>query len=79
MLTKLVIAPVCFYQERISVLLPPRCRYYPSCSAYCVTAVERFGLWTGLVLTLRRLARCHPFAAGGYDPVPDKIKEVEPA
>jgi len=59
------------YQLAISPMLGPRCRYYPSCSCYAHTAIERFGAWRGLWLGIRRLLRCHPFAEGGYDPVPD--------
>jgi uncharacterized protein len=60
------------YQLAISPMLGPRCRFYPSCSCYAHTAIERFGAWRGLWLGARRLLRCHPFNEGGYDPVPDK-------
>jgi putative membrane protein insertion efficiency factor len=60
------------YQLAISPLLGPRCRFYPSCSCYAHTAIERFGVWRGFWLGSKRLLRCHPFAPGGYDPVPDK-------
>ncbi|HJQ09806.1 MAG TPA: membrane protein insertion efficiency factor YidD [Gemmatimonadaceae bacterium] len=58
------------YQVGISPLLPASCRYYPSCSAYAIEAFERHGVIRGLYLTGSRLLRCHPFHAGGYDPVP---------
>ena len=60
------------YQLGVSPLLGPRCRFYPSCSCYAHTAIERFGVLRGLWLAARRLLRCHPFTEGGYDPVPDK-------
>jgi putative membrane protein insertion efficiency factor len=59
-----------FYRKWISPALPPSCRFYPSCSAYGLEAVERWGALRGTGLTLWRLARCQPFARGGYDPVP---------
>jgi uncharacterized protein len=60
------------YQLAISPMIGPRCRFYPSCSCYAHTAIERFGVVRGIWLGVRRLLRCHPFAEGGYDPVPDK-------
>ena len=58
------------YQLFVSPMLGTRCRFYPSCSCYAHTAVQRFGVLRGLLLTLRRIGRCHPFCEGGYDPVP---------
>jgi putative membrane protein insertion efficiency factor len=64
-----VLAPIRFYRRFISPGLPPRCRYHPSCSAYAVQAVERYGILRGLVLAVWRVLRCNPFSHGGYDPV----------
>jgi len=58
------------YRTLLSPLLGPRCRFLPSCSTYAVEAVERHGATRGVWLAARRLLRCHPLHAGGYDPVP---------
>jgi uncharacterized protein len=57
------------YKWAISPLFPPACRYIPTCSEYAMEAVERYGAVRGGLKTIWRLLRCHPFAAGGYDPV----------
>lgn len=72
MLTKLALLVLKGYKRWISPLLPPSCRFTPTCSEYAMQAIERFGLWRGIWLALKRLLRCHPFSPGGYDPVPEE-------
>ena len=67
---KLIILLIRVYQAAVSPLLGPCCRFYPSCSAYCLEAVRVHGWPRGLLLGLRRLLKCHPFHPGGVDPVP---------
>lgn len=62
------------YQLAVSPVLGPACRFHPTCSHYAVEAIERHGSWRGGVLAVRRLLRCHPFRAGGYDPVPTETR-----
>lgn len=66
----LLVQPIRGYQRFISPYTPPSCRYYPSCSAYGVTALSRHGALRGLWLTARRLGRCNPWSPGGVDHVP---------
>ncbi len=70
---RIVLAPIRAYQRWISPALPRRCRYEPTCSAYAVESVERFGVVRGLLLGAWRLLRCNPFSHGGFDPVPDSF------
>ena len=64
------------YRYFISPLIPPSCRFYPSCSEYATHALMRFGLFGGLRLSVKRLLKCHPFCQGGVDPVPEASKTV---
>ena len=60
------------YQLLVAPILPPSCRFYPSCSHYAAEAVQRHGAWRGLGFAVRRLLRCHPWGGSGYDPVPSE-------
>lgn len=60
-----------WYKRAVSPLMPPACRYTPTCSEYAVEAIERHGLGRGSFLAARRVLSCHPFARGGHDPVPN--------
>jgi putative membrane protein insertion efficiency factor len=76
--------PIRLYRYCISPLLPPACRFVPTCSEYALEAIEVHGVLRGGVLTLRRLLRCGPWSAGGYDPVPERrskshIPDLPPA
>ena len=62
------------YQLLVAPVLPPSCRFYPTCSHYAAEAVERHGPWQGARLALRRLLRCHPWGGFGYDPVPTELR-----
>jgi len=66
----LVVGLIQLYRRAISPLFPPRCRFYPSCSEYAETAVRRYGVLRGGWMAARRLAKCHPWHPGGFDPVP---------
>ncbi|TWP38255.1 membrane protein insertion efficiency factor YidD [Leekyejoonella antrihumi] len=70
LLAKPLIWLVRAYQILVSPLFPPSCRFTPCCSSYAITALRRFGVMKGTWLTLRRLARCHPWNPGGVDHVP---------
>ncbi|EAW34494.1 membrane protein insertion efficiency factor YidD [Lyngbya sp. PCC 8106] len=72
MIKKIVVTLIKGYKMLISPLLPPSCRYQPTCSTYAIEAVERFGVLQGGWLAIKRILRCHPFHPGGYDPVPHK-------
>ena len=66
----IVLALIRLYQNTVSRVLPPTCRFYPSCSQYTYQAIAKYGVLRGGWLGVKRIARCHPFNPGGYDPVP---------
>ncbi|MFS0722785.1 membrane protein insertion efficiency factor YidD [Paenibacillus sp. 1P07SE] len=68
--------PVLFYRKVISPLKPPTCRFYPSCSAYALEALETHGAARGSWLTVKRICKCHPFHPGGIDYVPPRKPEI---
>lgn len=72
LLSKLLILPIRFYQGAISPLLPPACRYTPTCSQYAVEAITVHGPLKGAWLAIKRICRCNPWGGSGYDPVPPK-------
>jgi len=67
---RLILGGLGIYKRFISPMLPPSCRYYPSCSSYMQEAVTRYGAMRGGWMGIKRVLRCHPFHPGGYDPVP---------
>ncbi len=71
-MSRILIALIRLYQVTLSVIFGPTCRFYPSCSAYFIEALEKHGFLRGSVLGLRRIGRCHPWHPGGYDPVPPR-------
>ena len=73
-LARLLTGAIVAYRRYLSPVLPARCRFYPSCSAYALEAVTRHGAVRGSALAIWRLLRCHPFHPGGYDPVPGPIR-----
>lgn len=71
----LLLALIRLYQLTLSSILGPRCRFYPSCSAYASEAINHHGIARGIGLSVRRICKCHPYHPGGYDPVPG-IQEI---
>ncbi|UDM31751.1 membrane protein insertion efficiency factor YidD [Lentilactobacillus laojiaonis] len=61
------------YKKIISPILPPSCRYYPTCSSYMITAIKKHGAFLGTIMGIARIIRCNPFVKGGYDEVPDRF------
>ncbi len=68
---KLLIIPIRIYRYLLSPLMASNCRYTPTCSEYAIEAIQQHGVVKGLMLATKRIASCHPWHAGGYDPVPD--------
>ena len=76
---RLLMLPIAGYRRFVSPLLGARCRFAPSCSEYALTALAEHGAARGLWLAIKRVARCHPFNPGGYDPVPTRVYPAKPA
>lgn len=70
LLVQLLLLPIYFYKRAISPMLPPSCRFTPSCSTYAVEALKKHGPIKGLLLAIWRILRCNPWGGSGYDPVP---------
>lgn len=79
LLALVLLALLWMYRRLISPMLPAACRYHPSCSQYAAEAIAEYGPFRGSVLGARRLLRCHPWAAGGPDPVPPRASRGSPA
>ncbi len=74
---KLFLWLIRWYQRNISSRTPAHCRFYPTCSNYTYTAIERFGAFRGSLMGCWRILRCNPFSRGGYDPVPEKKVKIK--
>lgn len=72
----LILLPVRAYRFLLSPWLGANCRFVPSCSAYAIEAVETHGPWRGVLLSIKRLLRCHPLGGAGYDPIPDRQTQM---
>jgi len=72
MLIRIAVLLIRGYQMVISPVMPPACRYLPTCSQYAIEAIERYGCIGGLWMAVKRIGRCHPFHVGGFDPVPER-------
>jgi putative membrane protein insertion efficiency factor len=71
MIARLAVLALRAYKRLISPVLPPACRFVPTCSEYAVEAIEKHGLFNGVGLAIRRIVRCAPWHPGGFDPVPE--------
>ncbi|MFC2130506.1 membrane protein insertion efficiency factor YidD [Bacteroidota bacterium] len=72
----ILIVLIGFYKKAISPYLPSSCRFYPTCSEYALEAVEAHGAFKGGLMSIKRIFKCHPFNAGGYDPVPGRHEHI---
>lgn len=72
LIVQLLLLPVYFYRVAISPLLPPTCRYTPTCSQYTIEALKKRGPVIGLYLSIKRIISCNPWGGSGYDPVPER-------
>ncbi|MFZ7133504.1 MAG: membrane protein insertion efficiency factor YidD [Eubacteriales bacterium] len=70
MIKMIVLQFIKFYQRYLTKLKPPCCRFYPTCSSYCYGAFEKYGLFKGFILSMKRILKCNPFHPGGFDPLP---------
>jgi hypothetical protein len=77
MMKRVAKAPVIFYRKFVSPLKPPTCRFYPTCSAYALEAIEVHGALKGTYLAAKRILKCHPWHPGGVDPVPPPKRKEE--
>jgi putative membrane protein insertion efficiency factor len=75
-MNRVLITIIIFYKKYISPLKPACCRFYPTCSEYAIEAIQKYGCFKGIFLSLKRLLKCHPYHPGGCDPVPDNIDKI---
>ncbi|MBK8135935.1 MAG: membrane protein insertion efficiency factor YidD [Chloroflexi bacterium] len=73
----LALASLRFYKRRISPMLPPSCRFYPTCSEYMYEAIQVYGVFRGGWMGMKRIVRCNPMNPGGFDPVPPKKERAQ--
>lgn len=75
-MNRVLITIIIFYKKYISPLKPACCRFYPTCSEYAIEAIQKYGCFKGIFLSLKRLLKCHPYHPGGCDPVPDNFDKI---
>ncbi len=69
MIKKFIVFLILLYRKLISPLKRPSCRFYPTCSQYAIDAINKYGIFKGIYLAIKRILKCHPFHPGGYDPI----------